>query len=127
MLASMMRLAVLAGLVALFAACGPLRLGGARSTESAAAESAHTFVYVGTSGGILVYELDGPTGSLTRRGSSTTVNEVGALGSTTDGRLLVATSPSTGAVVSLSIDPRSGALEVSSRASSGGNRPTGLA
>jgi 6-phosphogluconolactonase len=124
MLAPVTQLARCVGILALLAGCGPLRLGSGAG-PAAPTDNGRTFVYVGSAGGILVYELDRPTGSLVRRSSHGGLGEVSALGSTTDGRLLVAVSPGAG-LVSLSIDPRSGALTQLDRAATGGGRPSGV-
>jgi 6-phosphogluconolactonase len=114
--------------LSLLAACAPVR--GTRAPGSfAAAEPTgpRTFVYVATGGaGISIFELDA-TGTLVHRGSSAQVGAVSSLASPPDGRVLVATNKTTGSVVTLAINPKTGALSPLGRAASGGPQPTGAA
>jgi 6-phosphogluconolactonase len=104
---------------------------GARRTPPAAAvpsDSPRTFVYVaGTGGEIDVLELDTRLGDLTHRGKSMLGEAVLSLAGPARGRLLVATTDSGGSVVSLSIDPATGALKSIGRTGVGGTEPMGAA
>jgi 6-phosphogluconolactonase len=122
----MRRLILLAGLVTLTATCGPLRFRGGGGGGSAAPSGPRTFVYVGTEGGIVVFELDRPTGMLVRRSSSSGLGEVTAMAGTRDGSGLVAVSATSGTVASLGIDAQSGALTTRGHSSVGG-RPSAVA
>jgi 6-phosphogluconolactonase len=127
------------GVVAMLAGagCAGLRPGNSPSSTAPAAETPHTFVFVASAAGeIEVLELDARVGDLTRRSKVNVGAPILSLAGPPRGRLLLAsvtsgttaTAPARGAaVVSLSVDPRTGSLRSLGRAGVGGTDPMGAA
>jgi 6-phosphogluconolactonase len=101
--------------------------GGAQSPAAGSdAEGARTYVYVGTAAGeIVTFSLDQATGRLRRRETTALGRAPSGLATALSGRALVAVTAG-GGLVSLLINPKTGALTTVSRASTDGAQPSGV-
>jgi 6-phosphogluconolactonase len=118
---------LLAGLAAALLAAG---CAGRQAPpgRAAAGPTPHTFVSVGIGGGagqIAIFELDEKLGDLTPRARHDLPAAPVALAARGEGNDLVAVLGRGGTVVSLAIDPQTGALTARGRTPSGGQQPAG--
>jgi 6-phosphogluconolactonase len=78
-----------------------------------------------TAGEIATFSLDQASGRLRGHGTIAVGQAPASLAAAREGRILVATSEAAASVVSLAINPKTGALTAVGRASSGGGQPGG--
>ena len=116
-------------LLSMLGACVPVGGGKGGAQVPAAGsetEGARTFVYVGTAAGeIVTFGLDQATGRLRKRDTTAVGRAPSGLTSALSGRALVAVTAG-GGLVSLLINPKTGALTTVGHASTDGAQPNGV-